>query len=826
MMHHLDEQAPDTLLADAATVQTPDELAVLLRALRRRHARRRQDSELTYRTMASRTGCSQTAIAEYFTARTIPPTDRFDSLVRLLGVTPAEQSALATARDRVDERRRNGHQRPPGEGGSPLSSAAARSDLVVRPRPEANGSHAGQGVPRQLPTAMRYFSGRENELAALDFLLEQALLDQSAAARTVLIMAVSGTAGIGKTTLAVFWAHRVAHRFPDGQLYINLRGFDASARVMDPAEAVRRFLKALNVPPERIPADVDAQAALYRTQLAGRRMLLVLDNARDSAQVRPLLPGAPGCLVLVTSRSQLTSLIAADGAHPLTLNLLTGEDARLLLSRRLGADRLAADPAAVTEIINRCARLPLALALMAARGAVRPTVPLRLLAEELRDTQERWQTLTDNDPASDVRTVLSWSYQALTPAAARLFRLLGLHPGQDTDALAAASLAGLSASEVRPLLAELTQGSLLVEHVPGRYAFHDLLRAYATHLTHSIDPDEQRRAAIGRVLDHYLHSAYTAALQLAPPAGSLTLGPAPSGVIPGQLADYGQAMHWFTVEYRVILAAVGYAAEAGYNTHVWQLTWAVSTFLDRQGHWYDWAVACRVAVAAADQLADPAPQAWARRALARAYTRLDRFDDADAQLRDALRLCHESADQAGQADTHDYLSILWWRRKHLDRALHHARQCLDLSRAIGHRGRLARALNGIGWIQALLGDAQSALTSCEQALVIHTELGDLHGEANTWDSLGYAHHHLGHHGQAITCYQKALTVARYLGDRYQEADTLGNIGDTHLAMGNSHAAHGAWLQSLTILEELNHPEAEQVRAKLATLSPLMPANAS
>lgn len=791
MIHDSDEQASDALVADAAMVQTLDELAALLRALRRRHARRHRGSELTYRTMASRTGCSQTAIAEYFTARTIPPPDRFDTLAELLGATPAELSALATARDRVDEHRRNGHQRAAG----------------------MNGDHAARDVLRQLPTALRHFSGRRRELAELN-----SLLDQAPGAGMPLVVTISGTAGVGKTALAVFWAHRVADRFPDGQLYVNLRGFDASAAVLDPADAVRRFLSALGVSPERVSADVDAQAALYRSHLAGRRMLLVLDNARDSAQVRPLLPGAPGCLALVTSRSQLTGLIAADGAHHLTLDLLTDAEARLLLSRRLGPGRVAAEPTAVTEIIARCARLPLALALMAARAAVRPTATLRQLAGELRGAQQRWQALADSDPASDVRTVFSWSYRALTPAAARLFRLLGLHPGQDTDTLAAASLAGVAVSAARPLLAELTQGSLLAEHVPGRYTLHDLLRAYAAHLTRSIDSDDQRRAATGRLLSHYLHSAYTAALLLDTPPGPLEPGPTPPGVTPQRHADYEQAMDWFTAEYRVILAAIGHAAGAGYYTRTWQLTWAVSTFLDRQGHWHDWAAACLAAVVAASRLANPAAQAWAHRTLARAYTRLGRFNNADTHLQTALGLYDRSADQAGQADTHHYLAILAWRRNRLTSALGHARQFLDLSRATGHRGRQAIALNAVGWCQALLGDYQSALTSCEQALVLHQELGDRHGQAHTWDSLGYAHHHLGHHSQAITCYRNALIMVRYLGDRYQEADTLGNLGDTHLAMGDSRTAHDAWQQALTILDELNHPDAEQVHAKLATLA--------
>jgi tetratricopeptide (TPR) repeat protein len=790
----LDEQALDALVADAALVQTPDELAALLRALRRRHARRQHDSELTYRTMASRIGCSQTAIAEYFTARTIPPPDRFDALAGLLGATRAEQGALATARDRVDERRRDRRQQGPGDGGSSRPPATA------------------DGVPRQLPTASRHFSGRHDELAELDL-----FLDQAPATGAVPVIAISGTAGVGKTTLAVFWAHRIADRFPDGQLYVNLRGFDENAAVMDPVEAVRRFLNALNVAPDRIPAEADAQAALYRSQLAGRRMLLVLDNARDSAQVRPLLPGAPGCFVLVTSRSQLTSLIAADGAHPLTLDLLTGEESRLLLSRRLGAGRVAAEPAAVKEIITSCARLPLALALISARAAVRPAVPLGLLADELRDAQRRWQTLTDNDPTSDVRAVFSWSYQALTPAAARLFRLLGLHPGQDTDALAAASLAGLPVRVARPLLDELTQGSLLVEYIPGRYTFHDLLRAYATHLTHETDPEDQRRAATGRVLDHYLYSAYTAALLLATPDGLVTLGSAPSEITPERHADYQHGMLWFTAEFRVILASIGHAAAAGYETRAWQLTWAVSTFLDRQGHWHDWALACLASVATADRLDDPAIQAWARRTLARAYTRLGRFDEADTQLRDALRLYQQSADKAGQADTHHYLTILLSRRNRLADALEHARQFVALSRAVGHPRREALALNAVGWIQALLGDPQSALTPCEQALALHQKLDDRHGQAHTWDSLGYAHHHLGHHVQAITCYQNALTMVRYLGDRFQEAETLGNLGDTHSAMGDPRAAYRAWREALTILDELNHPGAEQVRAKLAGL---------
>jgi tetratricopeptide (TPR) repeat protein len=673
-------------------------------------------------------------------------------------------------------------------------------------------------VPRQLPAAVAHFAGRGGELATLSGLLR----DRADTGGTVVVSAVSGTAGVGKTALAVYWGHQVAYRFPDGQLYVNLRGFDPSGQVMAPVEAVRRFLDALQVPPERIPVDLDAQAALYRSELAGKRMLVVLDNARDTAQVRQLLPGAPTCLVLVTSRNQLTGLVAADGAELLTLELLSVAEADELLSRRLGSDRIAAEPQAVQEIITQCARLPLALAIVAARAAAHPQFPLHTLAAELRDRGERLDSLTSDDPHGDVRAVFSWSYRILTPEAARLFRLLGLHPGPDLSAPAAASLAGSPPTQVRPLLTELTRANLLVEHTPGRYSFHDLLRVYAADLAQRIDTNQQRHTAIGRILDHYLRTAHIADRLLDPARDPITLTSPQPGVTPEHLAGYQHALDWFTAERPVLLAAVDQAAATGFDAHTWQLAWTLWVFFDRRGHWRDWAAAGRAGLAAAQRLADPAAQARTHFNVAHAYTKIGRLDDAHTELTHALDLATQVGDLAWQAHIQHMMAILWERRGNYPQALDHARQALRLHESAGHQGGQAEALNTVGWYHTLLGDHQQALTACQEAIALFQSLGDRDGQAATWDSLGYAQHHLGQHVSALTSYQQALILFRDLGDRHKEAITLTHLGDSYHTTGNRHAAHDAWQQALTILDDLHHPDADQLRTKLATLDTPFP----
>ena len=797
---------PDSVLEAAAEAQSVADLARLLRRLRRREARRRHDSQLTYRELAVKTGWSLAAVGEYFRGRTLPPTDRFDVLTTLLGATPAEQGVLATARDRAEEYRRQ-HPGPARTRGGPGPVHPAEPPLdrpapdLAAPSPEPATQPVVEAtvtpaVPQQLPADVTGFTGRRGPLATLDGWL-------AAAGRTsaVVVGAVSGTAGVGKTALAVHWAHRTAHLFPDGQLYVDLRGFDPGGQVMAPTEAVRGFLDALGVPTDELPPTLDAQLGRYRSLLAGRRILIVLDNAADADQVRPLLPGSPTAFVLITSRNRLAGLVATAGAHPLVLDLLTDAEARELLAHRLSAERVAAEAAAVDEIIARCARLPLALTVAAASSATSPGLPLVALAAELSDAGTRLDTLSGGDSATEVRAVFSWSYTALDSNAARLFRLLGLPTGPDISVRAAASLAGLPAYQVRPALAELTRASLLTQPSPGRYACHDLLREYAADLVAG-DVEEERRAAVGRLLDHYVHTALAADRQLNPYRDRFdTTSPAP-GVTLEPPADPQQAMAWFVVEHVALLGAVGLAARWAFDGHAWELAWALQTYLYRQGRWPDLVEAGRISVQAADRLGDPARHAQAYRSLAAAHTQLGQHAEARAALGRALERCAVAGDAVGQGHTHYALAYLSERRAERRSALDHARQALASYRAAGHVQGQAGALNACGWSHVQLGEYRQALDCCTQALALHRELGDREGQAHTWDSLGYAHHHLGDHGQATACYRQALELFRDLGDRINEAEVLTHLGDAWQAAGDLTAAGAA------------RRDAERIRADL------------
>jgi tetratricopeptide (TPR) repeat protein len=598
---------------------------------------------------------------------------------------------------------------------------------------------------------------------------------------------------------------------------VNLRGFDPAGVPVTSQEALRLLLGALSVPAARVPAGLDAQAGLYRSLLAGRRMLVLLDNARDVDQVRPLLPATPGCLVLVTSRNQLTSLVAAEGASPLTLDVLTDGEAHELLTQRLGAQRVADDPSAASELIQQCARLPLALSIAAARSASQPGLSLLALTADLRDARGRLDALDAGHAATNVRAVLSWSYQQLEAATARLFRLLGLHAGPDVSAAAAASTAGLPLDEARRGLVELSRAHLLAEHVAGRFSCHDLLRAYAAELTQSADTEAERRAATGRMLDYYLHTAHSAALQLRSFSSPVVLAALQPGAEPERISDAGQALAWFEAERRVLMAATGRALEAGFDTHAWQLVWALSDFLDMRGRWHDWAATEQIALAAAQRLGDRGAQASVHQRFGYASGRIGRFEDAHAHLGLALSIHNERGDHAGQAYVHNSLAItLSYQGRHSE-ALGHARQSLTSYTAAGDRPGQAQALNSVGWLNAVVGDHQQALSYCEQSLDLFRDLGSQEGEASALDSLGYAHQQAGQNADAAACYRQALELHRAAGSRWGVGDTLGHLGDTCHAAGEPEEARTFWEEAIAILEELQASEADQIRAKLRDL---------
>lgn len=666
-------------------------------------------------------------------------------------------------------------------------------------------------VPRQLPAALLQFAGRSDELAALTSMLG------ARGAKTLMISAIGGTAGVGKTALALHWAHQVADRFPDGQLYANLRGFGPSGMPVRPAEALRGFLDALGVPPARIPAAVDGQAALYRSLLARRSMLILLDNAHDAEQVRPLLPASPSSVVVVTSRRHLVGLVAADGARPLHLDVLTTADAMELLARRLGRDRIAAEPQAALDLVALSARLPLGLAIVAGRAAASPALTLSDLAADLRAANLRLDALDTGEAATSLRAVLSWSYEDLRAPAARMFRLLGLHPGPDVSIGAAASLTGMARNQARRALADLAAAQVLTEHAPGRFAFHDLLRAYAAEQATCHDSPAERQDAIGRMLDHYLHSVHHAALAIDPARDSFALPASRPGTEPELPRGLEGALEWLRAELPVLLAAARLAAEVRLDSYAWQIPLALSDYLDRQGHWAQGLDAFDTAVAAARRLGDSSAQARMLRYLGEAKARLGRDDEAYRDLSNALTISEDLSDPLMQAVCHGDISWVFELKGNITASLRHARLALALFRRAGHRRWEAGALNRLGWYQAHSGSYAEALASCQQALEICAELDDRHNRAEALDSVGYAHYHLGDHDLAVTCYTEALGIVAELSEPYNHAVVLDHLGDAHAAGGDLEQARGDWEQALAMLDELNHPLADQVRGKMARL---------
>ncbi|MBB5870814.1 DNA-binding SARP family transcriptional activator/Tfp pilus assembly protein PilF [Allocatelliglobosispora scoriae] len=690
----------------------------------------------------------------------------------------------------------------------PLLSAAP-ADRPAPPPPAA-----AWPLPAQLPPPVTGFAGRDHELSRLD---EHLLTGDG----PVPALIISGPAGVGKTTLAVTWAHRATASFPDGSLYANLRGFDPDdTAVLDAPAVVRGFLDALGVPATRVPPSPDAQLGLFRSLLHERRMLILLDNARDVSQVRALLPGAPGSLVLVTSRNRLAGLVATEGAHPVDLRPMTEDKARELLHRRLGARRMTGEPTAIEVIIARCGGLPLALSIAAALAATRPDQPIAALAAQLADPGGVLDTLRgDSDPATDLRAVFSWSYRALTEPAAELFALLGLHPGPDLATAAAASLAGLPVRQAHALLAELVAANLVTPAGQDRYFLHDLLRAYSEDLLAEATDPAPRTAALDRLLDHYVHTSYAATLALHPPFSTLDLPPAAPGTALPEIPDAAAAHAWFDAERVGLLSAVAHAARHDHPAHAWQLAWSMARDLDRRGQWSDRLATQEIALAAGERSGDPVGQAHSHRELGMAYFRLGGDRQATDHLHQALDLFDAVGEPAGAGHARINLSMLTERQGDLHAALQHAQQAREEFQRAGNAAGQAYTLNMIGWKLTLLGDHEQAIDYCERALDLIREVGDHQGEADTWDSLGHAHHKLGDQSRAIACYRQAIALFEQVGDQYGRACSDVNLGEAHWTAADHEAARTAWRRALVTLDELGHPDADGVRASLRRPTP-------
>jgi tetratricopeptide (TPR) repeat protein len=723
-------------------VRTVADLAGILRELRRRHARRLGGAELTYRELAATTGWSHSIIGEYLAGRVLPPTDRFDTLVRLFGATPAEQGSLATARDRVEEFRRG-------------------------PLPAGTSAAEGQ-VPRQLPVDVFGFTGRTRQLAELD-----ALLTGGATGPAAVISAVAGTAGVGKTALAVRWAHQVADRFPDGQLYVDLRGYGPEPP-LPPADALAGFLRALGVDAADIPGELADRAAYYRTVLAGRRVLVVLDNASGADQVRPLLPGTPACFVVVTSRDALAGLVARDGARRIDLDILTEAEALDLLGTLIGP-RVAADPDAAAALAGACARLPLALRVAAEFATADPGLDLGDLVADLRDERDRLDLLdTSGDPRTAVRPVFSWSYQHLSAPAAHAFGLLALHPGRDLDAYAVAALTGTDLGQARAALQELARAHLVEPAGPGRHGMHDLLRAYAVErVTAAVDPDA-RRAALTRLFDHVLGAAALAMDALYPHerAGRPRV-PAPTSPVPPVSAAQGAAV-WLDRQRPNLVAIAVYAARHGWPRHSVDLSRVLWRYFEVGGHYQDALEVHTSAAAAADQ--DGYGQPWVLANLGGIHWWLGAHEEALKYFERSLAGHRERDDPEGEARALARLGVVHERLGGYRDALAHLRQALDIYRRTGNRHGEAAQLVNLGTLHRRLGRYAAAADHQQQAAALFAELGDERLEGYALGNLGAVFSLLGRHEEGLAHLETALAHCRRSGDRGGEASALGTLG--------------------------------------------------
>lgn len=642
-------------------------------------------------------------------------------------------------------------------------------------------------VPRQLPPVCPHFVGRDDELDALGAL---------AGTGSMTIAVISGTAGVGKTTLAVRWAHAAADRFPDGQLFVNLCGFGPNEPVQ-PDDALRAFLDAFELPPEQIASTEDGRAAQFRSLLTGRRVLLVLDNARDAEQIRPLLPANAGCMVLVTSRHQLSGLVAKEGAQPLGLTTLPNDQAVAMLARHIGEERVRAEPEAVTDLIIRCANLPLALLVVAAQAA-RSKRSLRAFADELAEQPP------------DLGAVFSWSYRQLRPGAARLFRWLSLHPGRDISPHAAAALMNEPIAVVRRQLLELRRAHLVAGHTTERFTSHDLLRAYASELCQKHDSDQDRRAATHRVLDYYLHCADRADDLLPLVRTSVGIAPRHRPEEAPQVATAEEATAWFDTECANLVAAVDLAAEQGWPTHAWQLVFTLSRYLWLRVDFPTWLRVSRTALPSATS--DPEGHFIVLCYIGGAHHELGEYEDALVWYRKAA---DAGSAVSALAHTRGLMSVgtTLDRLRRFEEAEQYFLAALTTVRDTGAVWLEARIRHNLGCLHNAADRPDEAKRELHLAIEMHELAGERIGVLQAHDELAKLYLEHEQFGEALNNGRAALAIAEECDNPHLQGEMLVLLGDTLDRMGSEDAAT-QWQKALTIFTELGSPAADEVRAKL------------
>lgn len=674
---------------------------------------------------------------------------------------------------------------------------AMADPVEVRQRPRT--------VPRQLPAQPAHFTGRAEQLRELNALLAGAL-DTG----TVIISAMTGTAGIGKTALALHWAHQVAGQFPDGQLYANLRGFGPVGSPTAPGDVLRGFLQALSDKAARIPPDLDAQAALYRSLTVGRRLLVILDNARDEEQVRPLLPGAGDCLTLVTSRNQLTGLVAGDGAVPLSVGALTADEAGTLLRRRLGGDRVAAaGPGALSGMVTACAGLPLALCVIAARAALQPRQALEHLSAQLRT--HVLDALSVTDPRTDPRNVFSWSYRQLSDDAARLFRLCPDFPGPDLTIAAAQSV--VPADRAAELIGELASACLLDEYRAGRFRMHDLLASYARERSCIEDPPAGRGEAIRRILTWYTAAAAAVAAVLTPGHHYLPTV-SPPVPLPAPPATDSEALSWLEAERLNLIAAVELAAREGLDDIAVVLPRTLWGLFEVTTRWQDWVDTHLIGIESARRIGDLDGQARLYNGLSRALLGLDQAEAAVPVASRALAIRQAQGDRPGEATALGNLSNVYLALGRYDDAISTCQRAIAIMEELGHQREVATGLDNLGWMHHQRGDPTEALRCYLSSRALAAELSDHVTLGVVQDNLAALYIELGRFHEAIEAATAAAEVSDKLGARARVAHARDLLGDALDGAGQADLAREQWSTALAIYSELNDPAAPEIRAKL------------